>query len=176
MMRRFSPKFTVLVALFSFAALSSLRSVHAQQETLSIPGVSSAAHAKQFVTQANGDAAGAAANKPTVVELRFRVDSGLHVHSHIPSSEFYIPTTLTFLPDSGVVVKGIVYPPGQPYSFSSAPKEKLSVYTGEFVVKATVLAPAGSHTLHGTLRYQACDNGSCFPPRTLPVSLVVEAR
>ncbi len=175
MMRGYSPKFTVLVALFSFAALS-LRSVHAQQESLSIPGISSTAHSKQFVTLANGDAATAAANKPTVVELRFRVDSGLHVHSHTPSSEFYIPTTLTLLPDSGVAVKGIAYPPGQAYSFSAAPKEKLSVYTGEFVVKATVLMPAGSHTLRGTLRYQACDNGSCFPPRTLPVSVVVEAR
>ncbi len=149
--------------------------IRAQQMTSTIPGVSSAP-AKQFVTSVNGDALDIAAGKPAVVELHFRVNSGLHVHSHKPSSEFYIPTELKLLPEKGMVVKSLEYPAGQIYSFSFAPKEKLSVYSGDFAVKAMVTAAKGNYTLNGILRYQACDNGSCFPPRTLPVTLVVDAR
>lgn len=124
----------------------------------------------------NGDALNVVANKPSTVELRFRVNPGLHVHSHTPSSEFYIPTALTLSPESGVRVASVAYPAGETYSFSFDPKEKLSVYAGEFAVKTTLVASAGSHTLHGTLKYQACDNAACFPPRTLPVSVIVVAR
>jgi hypothetical protein len=28
--------------------------------------------------------------------------------------------------------------------------------------------------MHGVLRYQACDNAQCFPPKTLPVSFEVK--
>ena len=149
---------------------------HAQQLSSStIPGVSSAPQ-KQFVTSMNGDAMDVAAGKPAALELRFRVNSGLHVHSHKPSSEFYIPTELKLQPMAGVAVKSVEYPAGQTYSFAFDPKEKLNVYAGDFAVTALVTAAKGSYTLNGTLRYQACDNASCFPPRTLPVSFVVVAR
>jgi hypothetical protein len=28
--------------------------------------------------------------------------------------------------------------------------------------------------MHGVLRYQACDNAACYPPKTLPVSFDVK--
>jgi hypothetical protein len=34
----------------------------------------------------------------------------------------------------------------------------------------------GDHTLDGTLRYQACDNASCYPPRTLSVKILFTAK
>ena len=42
-------------------------------------------------------------------------------------------------------------------------------------VQVTVAAK-GATTLAGKLRYQACDNASCFPARDLPVRLAVTAR
>jgi hypothetical protein len=32
----------------------------------------------------------------------------------------------------------------------------------------------GKYAVRGTLRYQACDNAQCFPPKTLPVNFDVK--
>ena len=150
---------------------------HAQQAPQpGIPGFGNSPQQKQFVSLLNADAVSVAAGKPTVVEIRFRVNSGLHVHSHKPSSELYIPTELKLQPESGVTLKSVDYPAGQSYAFSFEPKEKLSVYTGDFTVKTLVMAQPGSHMLSGTLRYQACDAAACFPPRNLPVNVVLVAK
>ena len=39
-----------------------------------------------------------------------------------------------------------------------------------------VEAPRGASTLNGVLRYQACDNASCFPAKTLPSKIAIAAR
>jgi hypothetical protein len=33
---------------------------------------------------------------------------------------------------------------------------------------------AGKYIVRGTLKYQACDNAACYPPRQLPVSFDVK--
>jgi hypothetical protein len=45
------------------------------------------------------------------------------------------------------------------------------VYAGDFTVKLPVVAAAGEHTVEGSLKYQACDNAACYPPKTLPVKV-----
>jgi hypothetical protein len=52
----------------------------------------------------------------------------------------------------------------------------LSVYTGDFVLRAHVKAQAGEHLIQAALRYQACDATSCYPPRKAPVAVDVIAR
>jgi DsbC/DsbD-like thiol-disulfide interchange protein len=116
------------------------------------------------------------AGKKSVVELRFRVTDGFHVNSHIPKSELLIPTNLTLQPAAGVKAATIEYPAGTEYSFSFEPGEKLDVYTGVFTVKVPVVAESGSHTVDGVLRYQACDNAACYPPKSLPVQVVVTGK
>jgi len=32
----------------------------------------------------------------------------------------------------------------------------------------------GKYVMHGVLRYQACDNAACYPPKTVPVSFDVK--
>ena len=117
-----------------------------------------------------------AAGKPSVVELRFKVDEGFHVNSHTPKSELLIPTAVTMKPADGVKAGEATYPAGTSYSFSFDPSEKLDVYTGEFVVKLPVVAQAGMHTIDGSLRYQACDKAACYPPKSLPVQVMVTAK
>ena len=114
-----------------------------------------------------------AAGKPTVVELRFRVDEGFHVNSHTPSSELLIPTALKLEDAAGVKVLGEEYPKGAAFKLAD---ETLDVYQGEFRVRLRVLVAKGVSTLKGGLRYQACDNAACFPPKTLPVSVVVTGK
>jgi DsbC/DsbD-like thiol-disulfide interchange protein len=116
------------------------------------------------------------AGKSGLLELRFHVVQGFHVNSHTPKSELLIPTTLSLQPAGGVKPGTLEYPAGKPYSFSFDPGDKLDVYAGDFAVKLPVVATAGDHTLDGTLRYQACDNAACYPPKTLPVKVVFTAK
>jgi hypothetical protein len=117
-----------------------------------------------------------AAGKRSVLELHFQVVDGFHVNSHTPKSELLIPTQILLQPAAGVKAEAVEYPAGTSYSFSFDPSEKLDVYTGAFTVKLPVVAEAGTHTIDGTLRYQACDHAACYPPKSLPVQVIFAAR
>jgi len=145
------------------------------------PGIASAqlnmnAPAKKAYVVYAAEPQTVAANKPSTLELRFQILSGYHVNSHTPRSEFLIPTAVTLQPAGGVKAGELQYPHGTPYSFASDPSTKLDVYAGAFTVKVPVVATAGEHTLDGTLKYQACDNASCYPPRTVPLKVLFNAK
>ena len=116
--------------------------------------------------------AGSTVEAKLAVELR----DGYHCNSDKPSDEYLIPLKLTWAP--GVLEAAeIVYPKPQmeKYTFSEKP---LSVYTGDFQIVTTFKAPAsaraGQAMLTAKLRYQACTDRMCLPPKTVDVSLPVE--
>ena len=113
------------------------------------------------------------AAKPTTVALHFRIASGLHINSHTPRQEELIPTTLTFPPDSGVRLDGVVYPPGTNFTLPLDPNTKLSVYSGEFILLARIVAAPGDRLVEARLHYQACDNNACMPPKTITAAIDV---
>lgn len=115
------------------------------------------------------------ANKPQDVELRFRVEPGFHINSHKPKDELLIPTELK-LESGSFHIANQQYPPGSHFRLQVGNGEDLDVYQGEFRVALRLEAPKGDSTLSGLLRYQACDNAACFPPRTLPVKIAVTAK
>ena len=116
--------------------------------------------------------------KQTMVELNFRVPSGYHVNSNTPKSEFLIPTTLRIEVPTDIVLGKTVYPAGTDMTFPFSPDEKLSVYSGDFAIAVGVhplhAVVPGKYVMHGVLRYQACDNAACYPPKNLPVSFEVK--
>jgi DsbC/DsbD-like thiol-disulfide interchange protein len=116
------------------------------------------------------------AGKPTVVELHFRVNDGLHINSHAPREKSLIPTQLMVGEPAGVNVASVDFPAGADYSPAFSPNDKLSVYTGEFVLRAHITAQRGDHLVQAGLRYQACDANSCYPPRTAPVAVSLIAK
>jgi hypothetical protein len=118
------------------------------------------------------------AGAPQDIELRFRVDSGFHINSHTPKDELLIATALKLDEAAGFKVLKADYPAGSSFHLGGAGEagETLDVYQGEFRVHLRVVAPKGASVLSGTLRYQACDNAACFPPRTLPVKIAVTAK
>ena len=123
-------------------------------------------------------AANVSKGKANNVELQFRISPGFHINSNKPSQEYLIPTVLKLDPPTDIAVGKIAYPPGEEMSFQFAPNDKLSVYSGEFTV-AVLVRPLstvlpGGYEFHGTLRYQACDNAACYPPKTLPVRFEVK--
>jgi hypothetical protein len=111
------------------------------------------------------------------VPLSFRVARGYHINSNKPKSEFLIPTALKIGATTDIVIGGTTYPDGRDMSFAFAPDEKLNVYTGDFEVDVSVRplrsVQPGKYVMRGTLKYQACDNASCYPPQKLPVSFEV---
>jgi len=116
--------------------------------------------------------------KPATVPLSFRVASGYHINSNHPKSEFLIPTVLKVEATTDIVIGKTTYPEGQDMSFAFAADEKLNVYTGDFKVDVLVRplrsVQAGKYIVRGTLKYQACDNAACYPPKQLPVSFDVK--
>lgn len=116
--------------------------------------------------------------KQTTVDLDFRVASGFHINSNTPKSEFLIPTALKMDVPTDIVLGRIQYPAGKDVSFPFSPDERLNVYSGDFTIKLAVhplrSVTPGRYAMRGTLRYQACDNAQCFPPKTLPVSFDVK--
>ena len=116
--------------------------------------------------------------KQTKINLNFRVAKGFHVNSNTPKDEFLIPTALKMDPPTDIVLGKIEYPAGVDVSFPFSPDSKLNVYSGDFTISLMVHPLAsvvpGKYAMRGMLRYQACDNAQCFPPKTLPVNFDVK--
>jgi DsbC/DsbD-like thiol-disulfide interchange protein len=117
-----------------------------------------------------------AAGKATAVALHFRIKEGLHINSHSPREEFLIPTVLSIPESSGVRLEGAEYPSGKEFVLPVDPSTKLIVYTGEFSIQTKIVARAGDHMVEAKLRYQACDDNACLPPRTITVPIDVIAK
>ena len=113
------------------------------------------------------------ANKRSTVALHFRIAPGLHINSHTPKDEYLIPTTFSIPEGAGVRLEGASYPAGADFTLPLDPDTKLNVYSGEFVIQARIVAAAGNHLVEAKLRYQACDNNACMPPKTIVVAMDV---
>jgi len=109
-------------------------------------------------------------------KLNFELRTGYHVNSNKPAEEYLIPLRLTWNA-SPLGAGEVTYPKPlmERYSFSKVP---LSVYSGEFSLSTSFAVPAstppGPVTLTGKLRYQACNDRMCLPPKNLDVKLEVE--
>ena len=116
--------------------------------------------------------------KAANIDLFFRVSQGFHVNSNKPRSEYLIPTTLRLTAPTDIVIGVVNYPAGVEKSFPFAPNDKMSVYGSQFVINFAIrpLASvmAGKYAVHGVLKYQACDDATCYPPKQIPVSFLIK--
>lgn len=114
----------------------------------------------------------------TTVEakLPLQVLNGYHVQSNTPSDPYLIALKLTWNPGP-LESAGVIFPKPQmeKYSFSETP---LSVFSGNFEVatkfKVSASAIPGPSAVTGKLRYQACNDSMCLPPKTIDVKLQVD--
>jgi hypothetical protein len=141
---------------------------------IQLGGVDRATSAKKQHVELLTDSLQLTANKPQDVELRFRVEPGFHINSHTPKDDLLIPTELK-LDGGSLRIANEQYPPGSHFHLAIGSGEDLDVYQDEFRVMLRIEAPRGASTLTGALRYQACDNASCFPAKSLPVQIAVTA-
>jgi hypothetical protein len=108
-----------------------------------------------------------------VVSLHANLPAGYHANSNTPTDAYLIPLALKWT-SGPLQQEGIAYPKAEmeKYSFSDKP---LSVVTGDFTItakfKVPADAPSGPAAENGTLRYQACNDHMCFPPKSVNVSV-----
>jgi hypothetical protein len=101
------------------------------------------------------------------------IPAAYHMNAHKTSDEYLIPTTVSANFPKGITQVDISYPPGKlkKFGFSETP---LNVYEGRAVIliklSASAQAPVGSLDIPLTLRYQACNETTCFPPAHVPVT------
>jgi len=137
----------------------------------------SASQGRTFVTFVSVSNAVVSRGHSTPVQFTFRVQEPYHVNSNKPLAEELIPTQLHFSLPGEIAVGRMQYPAGKLMSFPFDPSTKLSVYSGDFVIRGLLVAPtsaaAGTYTVHAELKYQACDNNACYPPKKLPFTFNV---
>ena len=161
----------LVTAAVAFAMLLGGGAAGAQKLLWQTPG--NGASPQQLVRFLYPQQVTLAAGKPATIEIHFLVNQGLHINSHAPLQKSLIRTELIEAEPEGVRIAAVNFPPGEDYAFPAEPSQKLSVYSGEFVLRMHLTAQRGDHQLAGELRYQACDAHTCFPPRNLPVSIDV---
>jgi hypothetical protein len=129
------------------------------------------------VSLVTSEPATVAPGKTAPAELLFRVGPGFHINSNKPNSELLIPTSLQLDLPTDVMIAKVTYPPGAQVQFPFQ-EEKLSVYSGDFKVTPFVRAAGslrpGLYRVHGNLKYQACNDRQCFPPKTTPFTFDVK--
>jgi thioredoxin:protein disulfide reductase len=96
------------------------------------------------------------------------IAQGWHVNAHDPNQKFLIPTVLRLDPGDLVELGDVQYPEPvvKHMSFS---EQELRLYEGTVTMRARVRSGTAAHVT-GELRYQACNDTTCLPPRMLVLS------
>ncbi|HET9364819.1 MAG TPA: protein-disulfide reductase DsbD domain-containing protein [Candidatus Angelobacter sp.] len=138
---------------------------------------SSVSQGRTFVSFVSASNVVVSPGKSTPVQFTFHVQDPYHINSSKPLVEELIPTQIHFSLPGEVALGRIQYPAGKLMAFPFDPSTKLSVYSGDVVIRGMVVAPVaastGTYTIHGELKYQACDNNACYPPKKLPFTFNV---
>ena len=109
----------------------------------------------------------------SVQVLKLQLKPGYHVNSNTPNDDYLIPLKLTW-DNPNVELVAVEYPKPtlEKSDFSEKP---LSVFTGAFELKTrfkrSAKAMPGPGFLNGKLRYQACNEKMCLPPKTIDVKV-----
>jgi hypothetical protein len=108
--------------------------------------------------------------------LAASLNEGFHMNSNTPTEKYLIPVSLKWT--AGVVeAETVQYPKPQSIKLDFEAKP-LSILSGKFTFvtkfKAAPNAPVGPTIVTGKLRYQACNDKACFPPKTVEIKLPVD--
>jgi DsbC/DsbD-like thiol-disulfide interchange protein len=110
----------------------------------------------------------AAPNGSTEMTLTITLDPGWHLNANDPDRPYLIPTTLEIDPPTGTTIEDIRYPEAVVRRLAFATGMPLRLYEGTFAIRVRLAGPA-PRRFEASLGYQACNDETCLPPRTLPV-------
>jgi thiol:disulfide interchange protein DsbD len=102
------------------------------------------------------------------------IPKGLHVQSSRPLDKYLVATKLDVETPSGIKAGPISYPRALMRNLKFS-KGAVAVYEGRAVLRFNVTVPpnynGSSGEIKGKLRFQACNDESCFPPVTREVKM-----
>ena len=113
------------------------------------------------------------------LSLSAQIDSGWHIYaSPQPPGSPVIPTEITIPDGQPLTVVGAIKPPPAESKMDPTIGNETTVYESsvDFIVplKVAKKAHSGKQTLEVDVRYQACNNRMCLPPRTEKVEAAIE--
>jgi thioredoxin:protein disulfide reductase len=105
------------------------------------------------------------------------IPGGYHVNSNRPLEKFLIATQLQLEGPKGVRLGPVIYPRPLLRSLKFS-RTKVSVFEGRATMRFAVTLPAkfsgDSAELNARLRFQSCNDDTCFPPQTREVKLSLQ--
>ena len=119
-----------------------------------------------------------APGKAARVKVVLNLPGGLHANSRYPGSDYAVPTTVS-ASGSGLRIGAVSYPRGhnRTFEFSSNP---INVYEGRTTFNFSVTVPANytrkTINVNVKVKYQACTNEVCYPPKSKDVTLTARAQ
>lgn len=106
------------------------------------------------------------------------IPGGLHVNSNRPSLENLIPTTVR-VSAVGAKVSAVSYPRGRNRKFQFS-ESLLNVYEGTVSFSFNLSVPASFKgnvvRVRAVVRYQACTDEVCYPPRSKEITLTARVK
>ena len=148
---------SALTLMVLMAALAVPTPVHAQLKALNAEVTPGVPEGQTFRAGGKG-----------TVTLRVKLPETVHVQSDKPLDKSLIPTALTIEPPPGLRVVKIVYPAATKLK-QEGQTEPLAVFGHDFTITVHLVvtkeAAAGELSVPGQLRYQACDEFMCYPPK-----------
>ena len=111
------------------------------------------------------------------VAVVLKIRPGFHINAREVTYEYLIPTDLRINVPAGFKFESVIYPKGTIKTFPFSKDKGLNVYTDTVILRLplTVLkdAPLGPQHIAMKLRYQACNDEACFPPKTRDVEVTL---
>jgi DsbC/DsbD-like thiol-disulfide interchange protein len=110
------------------------------------------------------------------VHLGVQVRPGLHIFGE-PIPDGYVPLSVEVATLEGLEVRALELPAPRPFQVDGL-DEQFQIYEGELTgsLPLSINQNSGDLDLTLRLRYQACSDNECFPPRTIELRLPLQAR
>jgi DsbC/DsbD-like thiol-disulfide interchange protein len=138
----------------------------------------SASSLPEDVLKASAQRVEVGAGKAGEADVRLAIKEGYHINAN-PASQYQIATQLTLEQAEGVTAGQPKYPASMTKKFAFA-EQPLAVYEKEAVITVPLNVAAGAgrgeKTIPARLRFQACDEQVCYPPKTLQLSIPLSVK
>lgn len=104
------------------------------------------------------------------------IPGGLHVNSNRPNSQYAIPTVVR-LSAVGAKIGAVSYPRGVNRKFGFS-EDTINVYEGRTAFSFNLTVPANFKgnvvRVRAVVRYQACTDEVCYPPKSREITLTAK--
>jgi DsbC/DsbD-like thiol-disulfide interchange protein len=110
--------------------------------------------------------------------ITLSIPGGLHVNSSRPNSQYAIPTSVK-ISAVGAKTSAVSYPRGRNRKFQFS-EDTLNVYEGNATFSFNLTVPASFKgnvvKVRAVVRFQACTDEVCYPPKTKEVTLTARVK